>query len=169
MPETGPATISPTSGARRQVAARRGGCVAVLIGLLVVFATACNVEPPAPTTTSMADVATAYGLLNQFRAQHGVGSLARTAELDAKAQAQAEAMATSGQLFHSYLPAGLAPGWRGLGENVAFAPVVASAQGWLEGSPPHRANMVNGSFNLVGIGVVRARGVVWVVQDFEQR
>jgi uncharacterized protein YkwD len=169
MPELGLTATSPSSELPGRAAVRRGGGVAVLIGLLIVFATACNVEPPAPTTTSLPDVAAAYGLLNQFRAQQGLGSLIRTAELDAKAQAQAEAMATAGQLFHSYLPAGLAPGWRCLGENIAFAPQVTSAQGWLEGSPPHRANMMNGSFNLVGIGVVRANGVVWVVQDFEQR
>ncbi len=115
-------------------------------------------------------MAQASSVLNQFRSANHVASLTHSTELDAKAQVHAQAMAAAGTLFHSSLPAGLSPGWRSLGENIAVAGDVVSAQGWLQASPPHRANMLNGKFNLVGVGVVRsANGSVWVVQDFEQK
>ena len=35
------------------------------------------------------------------------------------------------------------------------------------GSAPHRANILSGGFNIVGIGYVRGvDGRLWVVQDF---
>ena len=47
-----------------------------------------------------------------------------------------------------------------------------SALGAHEGlmnSPPHRENILDRRFNAIGIGVLRANGVLWVTQDFVER
>lgn len=92
------------------------------------------------------------------------------AELDAKAQIQAQRMANEGHISHTdNLAAGVTPGWRLISENVAMSGSVQQAQVDLEGSPQHRANMVNPAFNQGGIAVVSANGAVWVVQELVQR
>ena len=55
------------------------------------------------------------------------------------------------------------------GENVALDVDIASAQDHLMASPPHRANLLDPSFNLAGFAVVRSGGRVYVVQDFARR
>jgi uncharacterized protein YkwD len=109
-------------------------------------------------------------LLNQYRGANGRAGLTRAGELDVKAQNQAQAMANAGRIYHSpNLAGGVSPGWRLIGENVAVAPSVASAQRALEGSAPHRENMLNPRFNQLGIGVVVQGGRAYLVQVFVQR
>jgi uncharacterized protein YkwD len=112
----------------------------------------------------------AAALVNQTRAAYGRRALPRTAELDTKAQKQAQAMADAGRIFHSpNLAVGVSPGWRLIGENVAVAPNVSSAHRALVASPSHLQNMVNPAFNQMGIGVVIRGGRTYLVQVFVQR
>lgn len=127
------------------------------IGLLL---SAC--EPSAEDTNVQS--------VNAVRAAVGAAPLARSAELDAKAVVQAQAMAAKGTIFHSAdLASGVSPGWRGIGENVAVAGSAVDAQRALEQSPGHYANMVNGSYTEMGIGIVPSNGKVFVVQVFVGR
>lgn len=52
------------------------------------------------------------------------------------------------------------------GENLAKAPSVASAHKALMESPGHRANILNGNFDRVGIGIVVSGGYRYCVQLF---
>src|SRR5260370_13177614 len=52
------------------------------------------------------------------------------------------------------------------GENVAFDLDPEQAQRHLMLSPPHRANLLNPAYNVVGLGVVRSADRLYVVQDF---
>ena len=111
-----------------------------------------------------------FAMLNSLRARSGVPALGRSAELNAKARAQADRMAERGRIYHSSnLAAGVSPGWRVIGENVAVAGSIEQAQTALEQSAGHLANMVNPQFTEVGVGVTVSRGRVYVVQVFVGR
>ncbi len=134
--------------------------LAGLVALVILVVAACG----------SAERDQAASLLNQYRARYQRAALPRTAELDVKAQNQAQAMANAGRIFHSpNLAVGVSPGWRLIGENVAVAPNVTSAQRALEGSPSHRENMLNPNFTQLGIGVVVKGGRTYLVQVFVQR
>jgi uncharacterized protein YkwD len=129
-------------------------------GLLVIGLSACM------TTEETG----AFARLNALRAQAGQAALLPDAELVAKAQAQSRAMAGQGTLFHSTLRDGVTGAPRRMGENVAVAGSTDSAFQALVESPPHYANMVDGSFNRAGIGIFQAPdGRVWVTIVFAQR
>jgi uncharacterized protein YkwD len=93
------------------------------------------------------------------------------------AQSHAEEIAASGTLWHSDLGGWLASpwmsGWHELGENVLVAlpgtNAFAAEDQWMA-SGPHRANILNGDFNRVGVGVkVDGSGRVWMVALFGAR
>ena len=111
-----------------------------------------------------------FAMINSLRANHGLAQLGRSGELNNKAQAQADRMANRGRIYHSTnLAAGVSPGWQLIGENVAVAGSIEQAQSALEASPGHLANMLNGGFTEVGIGVTSRNGRVYVVQVFVGR
>jgi uncharacterized protein YkwD len=129
-------------------------------GLLVVGLSACM-------TTEETGV---FTRLNAVRVQSGQPALLPDAELVAKAQAQSRAMAGQGGLFHSTLRDGVTGAPRRMGENVAVAGSLDRAFQALVDSPPHYANMVDGSFNRAGIGIFQGDdGRVWVTMVFAQR
>jgi hypothetical protein len=129
-------------------------------GLLIVGLSACM-------TTEEAAV---FTRLNAVRAQAGQPALLPDEELVAKAQAQSQVMAGQGTLFHSTLRDGVTGAPRRMGENVAVAGSIDRAFQALVDSPPQYANMVDGSFNRVGVGIFQgADGRVWVTMVFAQR
>ena len=52
------------------------------------------------------------------------------------------------------------------GENIALDFDAAQAEQHLMLSPPHRANLLNPAYNVVGLGVVRSGDRLYIVQDF---
>jgi uncharacterized protein YkwD len=115
--------------------------------------------------------------INDDRAAAGLGGVAWDGQLAQLAQSHAEEIAASGSLWHSDLGGWLASpwmnGWRALGENVLVAAPGTNAFGaedmWM-GSGPHRANILNGTFDHVGVGVkVDGSGRVWMVALFGAR
>jgi uncharacterized protein YkwD len=120
--------------------------------------------------------ATLSGWIDAARRHVGVSSLRRDTALDQLAQDHARAMAARGQTAHDVgdgPPAerlaragGVA---RRLGENVARAPSLERAHRVLWDSPSHRGNIVDPSFDALGVGVVRAAGDVWVCELFASR
>jgi len=114
-------------------------------------------------------------LANQARAQAGAPRLTLDAGLSRAARAHAEAMFASRQLSHQFegelsLPQRLAAATHTQldqeGENVALDSDASQAQRHLMLSPPHRANLLNPAYNVVGLGVVRSGGRLYIVQDF---
>ena len=57
-------------------------------------------------------------------------------------------------------------GWRKLGENIGRGPSVASIHDALVHSAPHYANMVDGAFHWVGVGVAYGGGQMYVAEVF---
>ena len=114
-------------------------------------------------------------LANQARARAGAPSLTLDTGLCQAARAHAEAMFAARQLSHQFvgepsLPQRVASATRTQldqeGENVALDFDAEDGHKHLMLSPPHRANLLNPSYNVIGLGVVRSGNRLYIVQDF---
>jgi uncharacterized protein YkwD len=149
--------------------------VAPVVAVVAIALAAAACAPPgSPGSGSTGDMVQA---MNQDRGAAGLGGLAWDDQLYRLAQSHAQEIASSGTLWHSDLGGWLASpfmaGWRSLGENLIVAPPGVNAFGledaWMN-SAPHRANILNGGFNRVGVGVVTSPdGRTWMVALFGTR
>jgi uncharacterized protein YkwD len=114
-------------------------------------------------------------LANQARAQAGAPRLTLDAGLSRAARAHAEAMFAARQLSHQFtgepsLPQRLATATPTQldqeGENVALDFDAEKGHQHLMLSAPHRANLLNPAYNVIGLGVVRSGDRLYIVQDF---
>ena len=114
-------------------------------------------------------------LANQAREQAGAPPLTVDAGMSIAAQAHAERMSAVRQLSHQFdgepsLPQRLATATHTQldqeGENVAFDFDAERGHQHLMLSPPHRANLLNPAYNVVGLGVVHSGDRLYIVQDF---
>jgi uncharacterized protein YkwD len=129
--------------------------------------------PGAPGTSAPSDVSGIVNAMNQDRAANGLGGLSYNDQLAGSGAGWSSNIASAGSLFHQDLAALLGqPAWAGfrtLGENLLVGPDGMSASqmetAWMN-SPGHRANILNGSFTLVGIGITHSGGRVWVAVEF---
>lgn len=158
---------------------RRAAVVAIAaIALLVPAAApssaaaACANRDSHPADVSKAAIKNAtLCLLNRQRAEHGKRKLKANKRLAKAARAHARDMVVKDYFAHD-TPAGIdfvdrilkedyvdkGDGWT-LGENLAWgshqlATPRSIVQAWMK-SPGHRANILNGKFKEIGIGVVR--------------
>jgi uncharacterized protein YkwD len=114
-------------------------------------------------------------LANQSRTQAGVPSLTIDSGLSRAARVHAQAMLEAGKLSHQFegepsLAQRLAAATRlqleQEGENVAFDSNAVEGHQHLMLSPPHRANLLNPAFNVVGLGALRDGDRLYIVEDF---
>jgi len=114
-------------------------------------------------------------LANQSRKQAGAPALTLDAGLSQAARTHALAMLEARQLSHQFngepsLPLRLATTTTlqldQEAENVALDYDAEHANEHLMLSPPHRANLLNPAYNVVGLGVVRSGDRLYIVQDF---
>lgn len=114
-------------------------------------------------------------LANQARARAGAPPLHLDEGITTAARMHADAMARHDQLSHQFegepsLPRRLAASsslhMDHAGENVAVDLTPEQAHERLMQSPPHRENLLDTSYNVVGIGVVHSGARLFVVQDF---
>jgi hypothetical protein len=141
---------------------------AVLIALVAAPGAWASCAGDGVSPSDPAAVVATLCLLNEQRAQHGLGALAESPVLDKAAAAYAKRMVAQ-QFFDHVSPDGgtfiqriQAAGWSGggswtAGENIAWgsgdlgtpAEVVNS---WMH-SAGHRANILNGAFGAIGLGI----------------
>ncbi|MFZ0957168.1 MAG: CAP domain-containing protein [Candidatus Sulfotelmatobacter sp.] len=114
-------------------------------------------------------------LANRSRQQAGAPPLTMDSGLTHAARVHAQAMLEARQLSHQFegepsLPNRLAAATQlqldQEGENVALDMDPTQAEQHLMLSPPHRANLLNPAYNVVGMAVVRSGDRLYVVQDF---
>jgi uncharacterized protein YkwD len=114
-------------------------------------------------------------LANLSRKQAGAPPLLLDAGLSQAARIHALAMLEANELSHQFggelsLPLRLAATTDlqldQEGENVALDYDAAHGHEHLMLSPPHRANLLNPDYNVVGLGVVRSGERLFIVQDF---
>ncbi len=145
----------------------------VAVAAFALVAAACA-PPGSPGSGATGDVVSA---VNADRGAAGLGPVGWDDQLGALAQSHADEIAASGSLWHSDLAGWInvpwMSGWRSLGENLAGAPrgtTGAQIEDLWMGSGPHRANILNGGFNRIGVGVkVDGSGRVWMVALFGTR
>ena len=107
-------------------------------------------------------------LLNQTRRSHGLALFRLNAELSHTAWQHSKRMAERNRIFHTYDLYGAVRAYHPStwGENVGMAGWLKRVRRcWMQSSA-HRANILKGSFRRIGIGVVKARGGVWVTAIF---
>ncbi|NLA34207.1 MAG: hypothetical protein GX868_00780 [Actinobacteria bacterium] len=104
-------------------------------------------------------------LVNEARGRHGLPALSWDDQAAEKAQKWAEHLANKGSLEHSTLSDGMS-GWNTLGENVGYHSNVDNVHQLFLNSPRHRATMLSGAYNAVGIGVVVRDGRYYIVQVY---
>lgn len=119
------------------------------------------------------------GRLNAARSAAGVGSLTLLEEADDVAVARSVDMATLGYFSH-YSPSGAGAydllkqrgvSFRRMGENIAEASyppgeIVDIVHTSLMASPGHLANIMEGGYHRVGIGVASVNGAFYVTYVF---
>ncbi|HEY8307696.1 MAG TPA: CAP domain-containing protein [Lapillicoccus sp.] len=108
--------------------------------------------------------------MNAQRSSAGLRPLSAQSCPDSFAQPWSPKMAAAGGISHQSLGPILSRcGARAAAENVGMTSDQdpAAMVALFMGSPPHRANILSGSYTGIGIGAYRdARGVWWVTQDF---
>jgi uncharacterized protein YkwD len=113
--------------------------------------------------------------VNEARAQAGVPRLTLDVGLCRASRAHAEAMLAARQLSHQLegepallqrLAAATETQLDLEGENVALDFDAAGGHQRLMLSPPHRANLLNPAYNVIGLGVVRNGDQLYIVEDF---
>jgi hypothetical protein len=105
-------------------------------------------------------------LINEERTDRGLNELKRHSDLDTGAQAQAQAVADAGYLFHNPDLGDVTSGWELIGENVGYAGSIEQVHEALMNSTGHRENILNVRYSHVGVGVVVSDGSVWVAEVF---
>ena len=112
-------------------------------------------------------------LVNTERAKNGLGAL--TMNTGASKAAQVRATEIVKQFSHTR-PNGQDPftalkefgvSYSAAGENIAYGYSTAQSvmNAWMN-SPGHRANILNGRFTQIGIGVYQSNGVYYWTQEF---
>ena len=113
-------------------------------------------------------------LANADRAKNGLPPFKWDPALAQAATEHAQLMAQQPALSHQYpgepdlvARAGAAGAhFRSIAENVALAPTPqALEQEWMN-SAPHRANLLNPTMNVIGVGLVKRGGNYYAVEDF---
>ncbi|HEY7703785.1 MAG TPA: CvpA family protein [Acidimicrobiia bacterium] len=115
-----------------------------------------------------------YRLINQTRLEVGVDPLSWSDGLAMVASGQAREMYSLGYVSHlspvtgrvTDRVAGSGIPLAVVGENLALAGSIQAVHEGLMASPSHRANILNPSFDRVGVGVVRGPYGLMVVQVF---
>ncbi len=158
-----------------------GSGAAGALAVLVLFIAGCSGSgsPTEPQSAAVGDVeAQSFGLLNQARAQGGVGTLSLDARVAEVARRHSEAMRDQGFFGHAGSSGeGLRARLRGAGipfsaagENLARvngSPDPAGvAHQMLMNSEEHRENIMEPVFSRAGVGVARSGSSYWVTQIF---
>jgi uncharacterized protein YkwD len=114
-------------------------------------------------------------LANHSRQLAGAPPLTLDSGLSQAARIHAQAMLDAGQLSHQFngepsliqrLAATSDLQLDEAGENVALDYDAEHGHEHLMLSPPHRTNLLNPAYNVVGLGVVRSGDRLYIVQDF---
>jgi peptidoglycan hydrolase-like protein with peptidoglycan-binding domain len=75
-------------------------------------------------------------------------------------------MAATGVLQHNPQLASAITNWRAVGENVGDGPSIHDLDAAFMASPKHRANILDPSYDDIGISTVTRSGMIWITVDF---
>jgi uncharacterized protein YkwD len=146
---------------------------AVLASVTMLVATGAVSAPAQAQSPAGKYAHQAFAATNANRSQHGVKALRASDCLKRAAVRQAKLMAQQEQMFHQDLGAVMREcKLSTAGENVAYGYGTGRSvvnDGWMN-SEGHRANILNPSFRLMGIGARKGHDGRWyVAQVFGRR
>jgi len=144
---------------------RRLGPRLRLAGAVALVLVAGLIAPRAAVAAS-ADEARILSLTNQVRAAAGAGPLVLDEGLSITARRWAAAVAAAGRITHNPDLPVTTSGPTAIAENVAVGSSIQLVHEVLVASRSHYVNLVNPTVTRMGIGVVWAGGLVYVVQNF---
>ena len=145
----------------------KGKSVRIAMGAGLASVMAMTVVPAPAFADTGSDEATFVAKLNGLRASRGLRPLAGNGGLSNMARGWSSQMAARGSISHNGNMAAQAPGnWARLGENVGMGQSVDSLHNAFVASPSHYANMVNGYYDSVGVGVVHSGSTIFVTFNF---
>jgi uncharacterized protein YkwD len=178
-PTTKPATIliQPTAIPQVAVVQPTAPLVGAPTDVPVPAPTAIPVQPVSGDVASVEQAI--IDLTNTYRAQSGLAPLARDEGIMAVARSRSNDMVARDYFGHYDPVTGQslarpliqALGYSRAGENIywsgkALGDLPSIAVGWFMGDAPHRDNILNSAYRVVGVGVVW-NGVGWTLtQDF---
>ena len=136
--------------------------------LVLALAVAVGVGMPVAHADSNVDEGQFVAAINVVRVRNGLAPLATDGQLINVARAWSAQMAGDNALSHNPNLATQISNWRTVGENVGTGQSVDSIEAAFEASPHHYANMVDPSYNYVGIGIVEVGPTIWVTEDYKQ-
>ena len=151
--------------------------LALFVGPFSNFAIAQAAPTPHTDQFDTAGAAQLVDLINQARADAGLAPLAVDHRLTSAAQKHTQLMVEHAELSHQFdgepsmqlrfaneeMPSDEEA------ENVAFNQTVAGAHQGLMASPLHRANILDPSFNTVGVAILHHGINIYVTEDFARR
>jgi uncharacterized protein YkwD len=133
----------------------------------------CACSAPAAATpaanVSYAAVSDPSGYLSRLngeRTAHGLRPLVMRSDLTQVAQSWSEHMAATGVLAHNPGLATDVSNWRAVGENVGDGPAIGDLDAAFMASTKHRDNVLDPTYDDVGIGTVTRDGMIWITVDF---
>ena len=152
---------------------KRAAAVA-MVALVGLGLSACGFANTSASGPSDPLISAMYQALNQDRAANGLPPLTWSPKLQNSAGTWSNQMANDNSLHHQNLGALISgpdySGYNTLGENILDGPgnmTAAQMEAAWMASPPHRANITSGNFNIVGIGVYWGPdGRIWATVDF---
>jgi uncharacterized protein YkwD len=132
---------------------------------LLVAVLVSGVASPAEALSSGARM---LKIVNRVRVHHDLRPLTRNMDLSSDARHHSRKMAKQRRLFHSTDLASRVSSYNATswGENVAKAGTLSRVRQLWMGSPDHRRNILDRSFDHAGVGIVRSRGWLWVTFSF---
>ncbi len=114
-----------------------------------------------------ADEAAFVAMINETRAQQGVGPLVVHPELERVARGWTVKMKAAGDISHNpNLRYEVQANWRKLGENVGVGPDVKGLHDAFVKSPNHYRNLVDPAFDQVAVTIEYAGNVFYVTEQF---
>jgi uncharacterized protein YkwD len=139
-----------------------------LLSLVVVVAVLVAVTPSPSIADDLPRRDRMLRILNQTRRNHGLPVFRLNASLSHFAWQHSKRMVTANKLFHtmdlySQVRAYSPSTW---GENLGAAGTLRRVKTLWMRSSGHRHNLLKPGFRRIGIGVVKARGLVWVTAIF---
>jgi uncharacterized protein YkwD len=140
----------------------------ITISLLVVAVLATGAVSSGVRAAELTPRARMLQLLNQTRRNYGLPTFRLNFQLSRYAWRHSKRMAERNQLFHTANLYETVRTWSPStwGENVGAARWLKRIRTLWMGSGGHRDNILNPRFRRIGIGVVKARGLVWVTAIF---
>lgn len=166
--------LSTGRGSEQVVSTHRPRWLRLLALLVMVLVCAAITVAQTPGSESAAAEQELFRLINREREQNGLAALQWNEWLALAARKHAQEMARHGQLSHQF------PGEPALrdriaatrlrfdaaAENVAYGPTPAEINDEWMHSAGHRANILDGQYNAIGIAVARRGDELYAVTDF---